>query len=221
MNVLVIAPHADDEILGVGASMVKWIAEGHRVVVCIVTRGYEPIFKKELIDQVLSEAKSCHEFLNISETILLNFPAAALEMSSRSSLNEKLGDVVQKVKPEIVFIPHPGDMQKDHQMIAESAMVALRPKYQHKVAAIYTYETLSETEWNIPNVSNTFIPNVYNDVSDYIDIKIKAMNYYASQLSDFPSPRSLQAIEALAKYRGSTVQVKAAEAFALVRQIMR
>lgn len=98
-------------------------------------------------------------------------------------------------------------------------MVALRPKYEHIVKQIYAYETLSETGWNIPNVQNEFIPNVYVDISEYLPKKLKAISLFKTQLSPFPNPRSIEAIEALAKYRGSTVNVKAAEAFSLVREI--
>ena len=98
-------------------------------------------------------------------------------------------------------------------------MVAVRPKYAHKISAVYAYETLSETEWNIPNTSNAFIPTVYTDISNYNDTKKQALAYFESQVSAFPDPRSLEAVEALAKYRGSTVKVNAAEAFMLIRQI--
>jgi len=219
MNILVIAPHADDEILGVGATIAKYRSEGHNVSICIATKGYEPLFSKELVDIIRKEVTLCHKLLGIKDTFFLDFPAAMIEKVNRNELNDKLYEVVDKVKPEIVFLPHFGDMQKDHQIIAEASMVALRPKYQHRVNTIYSYETLSETEWNIPHATNTFIPNVYIDVSNYISQKLEAMKQYQSQLSSFPNPRSLEAIEALAKYRGSTINVKAAEAFALIRQI--
>lgn len=220
MDILVIAPHADDEILGVGATMAKYIIQGHKVFVCIASKGYAPYFSEKLVETVLNEAVQCHAFLEIKKTFFLDLPAAMIETVNRSEINKKLYEVVNQVKPDIVFIPHYGDMQKDHQVIAEASMVALRPKYSHKVKMICSYETLSETEWNIPHASNTFIPNVYIDVSDYMIEKIGAMKKYQSQLAEFPNPRSIEAMEALAMYRGATVNVKAAEAFALVRQIL-
>jgi LmbE family N-acetylglucosaminyl deacetylase len=220
MVILVIAPHADDEIIGAGATIAKYIARGHSVYVCIATKGYPPLFSEELVNSVLNEAAQCHKFLGVAETFFLELPAADVESVDRNVINTKLGSVISEVKPDIVFIPHHGDMQKDHRIIASASMVALRPKYRHTVKIIYSYETLSETEWNIPHAANTFIPNVYNDVSGFMEKKLEAMKLYASQLSDFPNPRSLEAIEALAKYRGSTVNVKAAEAFSLIRLIM-
>ncbi len=220
MRILVVAPHPDDEIIGVGATIAKYVAQGHVVYVCITTKGIMPLFEDSLVAQTRSETICAHKEMEIEKTFFLDFPAVMLEQIPRHEINDKILTVVSEVEPDIVYIPHFGDMQKDHQIIAEAAMVALRPKYKHKVKAVYAYETLSETEWNIPHAANAFIPNVYVDVTGFIDKKIEAMKLYESQLADFPNPRSLEAIEALAKYRGSTINVKAAEAFMLIREIM-
>lgn len=219
MNVLVIAPHPDDEILGCGGTIAKHIAKGHDVYVCIVTRGKLPLFSDEGVKIVRKECADAHKYLGVKETIFLDFPAAMLEEIPRHELNDSLCHIVQRVKPEEVYIPHRGDMQLDHKMIADAAMVALRPKYEHVAKRIYAYETLSETGWDIPNTVNEFIPTVYNDISDYLDRKLQAMRFYQSQLAPYPNPRSIEALEALAKYRGSTVNKKAAEAFSLIREI--
>ncbi len=218
-RILVIAPHADDEILGVGGVMARNIAEGNEVYVCVVTRGEEPLFTKELVDKLRAETLAAHKFLGITKTYFLEYPAVMLEGVPRYKLNQSIMDVVSEVEPDEVYIPHAGDMQKDHQLVNEAVMVAVRPKYTHKISAVYAYETLSETEWNIPNTVNAFIPNVYVDIGSYIETKKKALAYFATQVSDFPDPRSLEAVEALAKYRGSTVKANAAEAFALIREI--
>lgn len=219
MNILVIAPHADDEVLGVGGTISRYVSEGNNVYICIATKGYEPPFSNILSEQVLKESERCHKLLGVKQTYYLDYPSAMLETIDRNKLNEKLLNVVNLVEPDIVFIPHFGDMQKDHEIIAKAAMVVLRPKYKHEISMIYSYETLSETEWNIPHVTNAFIPNVYVDISEFLTMKVEAMEQYQSQLFSFPHPRSLEAIKALAKYRGSTINVNAAEAFALIRQI--
>ena len=104
-------------------------------------------------------------------------------------------------------------------MTTEAAMVALRSKYPYTPKRIYAYETLSETGINTPSVHNAFIPNVYEDISDFLERKLEAMSFYKSQLHPFPDLRSLESVEALAKFRGATVNVKAAEAFMLIREI--
>ena len=142
-----------------------------------------------------------------------------LETVPRYELNGKLIKIVQTIKPEIVYIPHRGDMQLDHKITVDAAMVALRPKYNHIVKKIYSYETLSETGWDVPNVTNEFIPTCYKDITDYLDKKMEAMEVFTTQISDYPNPRSSKAIKVLAMYRGMNVNLYAAEAFSLVREI--
>lgn len=219
MKVLVIAPHPDDEILGVGGTIAKRTSVGDEVFVCIVTKGCEPLFREEFIEQGRDEAKRADSFLGVKETIFLDFPAVMLETVPRYELNGKISEVIQRIRPDEVYIPHRGDMQLDHQMVVDAAMVALRPKYEHVVKRIYAYETLSETGWNIPNTVNEFIPTVYEDISETLGRKLEAMEIFKSQLSEFPNARSIGAIDALAKYRGATVNVVAAEAFQLIREI--
>ena len=149
-RILVIAPHADDEVLGVGGVMARNIAEGNEVYVCVVTHGEEPLFPGELVDKLRGETIRAHEFLGIAKTYFLEYPAVMLEDVPRYKLNQSIADVIAEVEPEEVYIPHAGDMQKDHQLVNEAAMVAVRPKYAHRIRAVYAYETLSETEWNIP-----------------------------------------------------------------------
>ena len=219
MKVLVIAPHPDDEIIGVGGTIAKRTKAGDEVYVCVVTKGQEPLFKKDFIEQGRRECREADAKLGVKETIFLDFPAVMLETVPRYEFNGKISEVVQKINPDEVYIPHRGDMQIDHQIVVDAAMVALRPKYEHVVKRIYSYETLSETGWNVPNVVNEFIPTVYEDITNTIDEKLKAMNIFQSQLSAFPAARSIKAIEALSKYRGATVNVDSAEAFCLIREI--
>ena len=219
MVVLVVAPHPDDEIIGVGGTVAKRVANGDEVYVCVVTKGCRPLFSEESVDQVRAECREADAFLGVKETIFLDFPAVMLETVPRYELNQGLVDVVKRISPDEVYIPHRGDMQIDHQMVVDAAMVALRPKGVSTVKRIYSYETLSETGWNIPNTTNEFIPTVYEDISNFLETKIDAMEKFKTQLSPFPAARSTGAIEALAKYRGSTVNVNAAEAFCLIREI--
>lgn len=218
-RILVIAPHPDDEMIGVGGTVAKRAAHGDSVFVCVITKGVEPLFAAELVSRTRQECREADRLLGVRETIFLDFPAVMLETVPRYELNGKISEVVQRIKPDEVYIPHRGDMQLDHQMVVDAAMVALRPKYQHVVKRIYAYETLSETGWNIPNTVNEFIPTVYEDISDYIDAKLSAMRLFETQLEPFPAARSIGAIEALARYRGTTVGVTAAESFVLIREI--
>lgn len=219
MRVLIIAPHPDDEIIGVGGTIAKRVKAGDEVYVCIVTKGKSPLFNPDFIEQGRRECREADAKLGVKETIFLDFPAVMLETIPRYELNGKVAEVVQNIKPEEVYIPHKGDMQIDHQMVVDAAMVAVRPRGDDYPKRVYAYETLSETGWNIPNVTNEFIPTVYENITDTYDVKMEAMSVFKSQLAPFPAARSVGAIEALAKFRGATVSVEAAEAFSLVREV--
>lgn len=217
-RILVIAPHKDDETLGVGGTMIKKIEAGCEVCVCIVTSGKAPIFVED--DIGTNEAKRAHKMMGIKRAFFLDYPAAMLETVPRYELNARLIDIVKDIEPNEVYIPHIGDMQKDHQIVAHAAMVACRPKYSFAPKRIFAYETLSETGWNIPNIQNEFIPNVFVDIAQCLDKKIEALKCYKSQLGIFPDARSIEAVEALAKYRGALMSMEAAEAFMLIREIL-
>src|SRR5690606_794584 len=163
--------------------------------------------KKQRADLIKKEALAAHKILNVKETIFLDFPVVGLAHVPTIELNKEIHNIVKRIKPDIAFIPHKGDMHNDHAVVAESAMVALRPVSSPQLKEIYVYETLSETEWNIPSVDNAFIPNVYIDITKTLNKKLEAMECFKSQLYDFPHPRSLKAIESLAHLRGSTVCV--------------
>jgi N-acetylglucosamine malate deacetylase 1 len=218
-RILVVAPHPDDEILGCGGTIIRNIAEGNEVYVCVMTRGCLPLFDPERTEENRQHMLSCHQHIGIKKTFFLDFPAAMMERAERYEINGKLLDVVKAVQPDEAYIPHWGDMQKDHKMTAEAAMVAMRPKYMPQVKRIYGYETMSETAWNAPNVQNEFIPNVYVDISNYLEKKKEALAFFKMQISDFPDARSLEAIDALAKYRGAQMNMRAAEAFMLIREL--
>lgn len=214
MRILVFAPHNDDEVLGVGGTIAKYAKQGHEVYICEVTAWLQNM---ESANRLQQQAREAHDILGVKESIFLNLPVVHLKETDTHIKNKKFCEVVERVKPEIAFIPHTGDMHIDHAETAMAAMVALRPISNPQLKAIYAYETLSETEWNIPNVSNVFIPNTWSDIRETIAQKKKAMLCFKEQVHDFPHPRSIKAIEALAQLRGSTVGVTYAEAFSVIR----
>lgn len=218
MKVMVFAPHRDDEILGVGGTMLKRKAAGDHITVCLVT-AREGENLPDCTQRIHDEMKKAHAFIGVDQYIGFPFGANKLENFSRLDFNKAFDQAVKSVEPDEVYLPFWGDMQKDHQMSVDGAMVALRSKHKHAPRRIYTYETLSETGINVPSVNNTFVPTVYEDITDYLDAKLKAINFYQSQLHPFPDLRSVETVEALARFRGATVNVKAAEAFMLVREI--
>ena len=222
-KILVIAPHADDEVLGCGATMAKACAKGDEVFVLICTNasvGAPELFSAELIKQIRSEAVAAHRLIGIKETFFLDFPAPALDQHPRYKMSNEISGIIRKIGADTVYIPHRGDCHKDHAIIHECAMVACRPLANCTVKHVYAYETLSETEWGEPIAADFFVPVKYNTFSvDEFQKKLDAMSCFKSQLYPFPASRSLEAIEALAKYRGCTVSAERAEAFEVLRDI--
>ncbi len=211
MRILVFAPHNDDEVLGVGGTIAKYAKEGHEVFVCEATSGPNYV-------NMQNQARAAHDILGVKESFFLNLPVSRLKETGTPEKNAAFWDVVREVRPNAAFIPHIGDMHVDHEETALAAMVALRQLINPRLNAIYTYETLSETEWNIPNTANAFLPNVWSDITDTLEQKLAAMSCFTGQIKQFPHPRSLEAIRALAQLRGSTIGVAYAESFMLVRQ---
>ena len=214
-KILVFFSLNDDEILGVVGTIAKYIRENNEVYVCELTSDNSNV---ELMEQIKQEDKEAHNLLGIKETFYLELPVVAIKDTPTIEVNAKVKKIVEQVKPEIVFIPHKGDMHIDHVETAKAVMVAARPMENPQLKAIYAYETLSETEWNIPTVDNAFLPNCYSDITNYIELKKQAMACFKTQLKKFPHPRSLEAIEVLSKLRGSTIGVKYAESFMLIRK---
>jgi LmbE family N-acetylglucosaminyl deacetylase len=217
MKILIIAPHPDDEVLGCGGTIANHTKRRDEVHLCIVTKGYTPDWSKEFLKNRPKEVEKANKILGIKKTYFLDYPTVKLDTIPQKELNESISNVVNEVDPDIVYIPHKGDLNKDHRLVFETSLVVTRPG-NHKIKRILSYETLSETEWGQP--IEPFIPNVYVDISETFVTKIEAMNAYESELKQYPHPRSLEIIEALAKKRGSEVGVKFAEAFMLVRELV-
>lgn len=219
-RVVVIAPHPDDEILGVGGTIARLAHEGHDIFVAIVTHGDPSMFDPAFISQGRREALEAHRLLGVRDTIFMeSFPAALLDTVPHSQLNEALRKVLHDLKPKLLFIPFKGDVHLDHRLVFESALVAARPNSMQQIQAIYAYETLSETNWNAAPLTPGFLPNTYFDISAFLEVKLEAVRIYQSQLKPFPHERSLEAIRALARLRGATVGFEAAEAFVLIRSV--
>lgn len=219
-KVLVIAPHPDDEVLGCGGTIARHTNQGDEVYVLVVTRGAPDIYSFEAVEQGREELRAAHSLLKVSSVHFLDFPAPKVDTIPIYKLADAIGEVIRSLCPSIVYLPHGGDIHADHQAVYKAALVAARPINSCSVKRILCYETLSETEWSDPFGDSAFIPTVFVDITEHLDYKLKAMNCYHSQLQQPPHPRSLQGIETLARLRGATVSLPAAEAFMLVREIV-
>lgn len=218
--VLVVAPHPDDEVLGCGGVIARHVAKGDDVYVVVASKGAPDAFPPELVQQVRQEAAAANNVLGTKKLFFLDFPAPRLDSISTSLLAAALKDVVVQVHPGTVYLPHHGDIHSDHKAVYWATLVATRPNARFFPGRLLCYETSSETDWGAPIPCEAFVPTVFVDISQCLGAKLEAMKCYGSQLAPSPRARSLAAIEALARVRGSTVGVTAAEAFGLVREVL-
>jgi N-acetylglucosamine malate deacetylase 1 len=218
-NVLIVAPHPDDEVLGCGGTIKKLTSAGVSVYVLVVTRGKKELYSDERIENVRSEASEAHKILGVAETRFFDYPAPDLDMISLADLSRSISAVIQEYNVDTIYLPHLGDIHHDHKIVFNAGLVAARPTGSIKVRRIYAYETLSETEWAAPIGSEVFIPTRFVDINTVFQYKLQAIQCYKSQVRDFPNPRSLKAIEALAVLRGSMSGLMLAEAFMTIRTI--
>lgn len=221
-NVLVVAPHCDDEILGCGGTIAKYTASGHNVFIAIITNGHlgaPELFSKEGTEKVRAEALESHKILGVKDTFFLDFPAPRLDSIPAYQLSIRLSEIIKANSIEIMYIPHRGDIHKDHRITYEAALVAGRPINNTTVKKILAYETLSETEWAAPFADEAFIPTVFENIEPYLEKKLEAFKCFGTQIKEFPHSRSLKTIEILSNLRGATVGLSNAEAFMLIRDI--
>ncbi len=219
MKILVITPHPDDEVLGCGGTIKKYSQQKNEVYLCIVTKAYTPDWTNDFIKNRKKEIAEANKVLGIKKSFFLDLPTARLDTISQKKLNNLISKCVNKIKPEVVYIPYYGDLNNDHRLIFKASMVAVRPKPGSVIRKVLCYEVLSETEWAGPFLNSMFTPNVYIDISSTLKEKLKAMFCYKTELKDYPHPRSLKAINALVQKRGSEAGLEAAEAFMLIREI--
>jgi LmbE family N-acetylglucosaminyl deacetylase len=219
-RIVVIAPHPDDEVLGCGATIAKYVDMDYEVFVIVATKGIPEMYPEERIAKVRKDTREAHEFLGVKETFFLNFPAPKLNVFPECEISIAFSEILNTIKPSILFIPHPSDLHQDHKAVYRAAIVSARPINEHKTNMICCYETLSETNWFPVAVNNSFVPNLYIDVSNYFEKKLHAMEIFKFQIRQFPHCRSLEGMSALATYRGVTVGVAKAEAFVIERQII-
>ena len=218
MNVLVVAPHSDDEILGCGGTLFKHIRENDTVYSCIVTQAYTPEWSEHEIEERKVEINRVSELVGFKKVYCLDLPTVKLDSVPTKYINDMLYNIIREVKPEILYIPHCGDINRDHQIVFEAAMVASRPINDNVPKIILSYEVLSSTEWY---TQHAFNPNVFVDISQTLSMKIKAMSEYKHGLRIYPHPRSIEGIISLAKVRGMASGMKVAESFSLVREIIK
>ena len=216
---LVIAPHPDDDILGVGGYIRKLSDSGCEVNVLTVSGHLPPLYSEEAFATTVKEAANAHGLVGVSHCLYMKIPATTIGDVPINELNGKVADAVSSFKPSLVLCPYP-DRHIDHRLVFDAVMVATRPVGAGaNIRLLAAYETLSETHWNAPHIEANFVPNWVVDISDTIEIKKQALSCFESQISPFPGPRSIEAVEALSIFRGTQSGFAFGEGFHIIRMI--
>ena len=226
MKYLIIAAHPDDEVLGCGGSMAKWSKTGSEVHILILAEGVSARdmhrnreSRKADFSHLAQAAQKAGDILGIASVKLLSYPDNRMDSLDLLDVVKSVEEHIDKIKPEVVVTHHSSDLNIDHQVIHEAVMGACRPQPEQTVKRILSFEVVSSTEWQSSTFGNSFAPNWFEDVSETLELKIKALEAYESEMREWPHVRSIKAVEHLARWRGASVGCEAAEAFILVRGI--
>jgi len=215
MRILVIAPHPDDETIGAGGTIARSVAEGSEVYLCIVTQGYSPPWPEDIVETQRRQVEAVQKVLGIKQVFFLGFPTVKLNTVPNTELTSALQKVVGEVRPEAVFTSSACDINQDHRIVFDATLVATRPLPGSSVRRLLCYEVGPTGRFG----NGVFVPNVYIDISDFLEKKLDAMRCYKTELQEPPHPRSLEGLKLLALERGMGVGLKAAECFQLVREV--
>ena len=214
-KVLILSPHADDEILGCGGFISKYSKKNYHINVLILTNaniGAPEIYSSQKIKKIRNEAKIANKVIGTKNLFFENLPAVNLNNYPLYKISSIIDKYIANIDPEIILIPSANDIHDDHKIIFKAAKVSMRPNRKKNLKKILSYEVLSETEWN--ENEKSFNPNYFISLNKSdIDKKIKAFKKYKSQVKKFPHPRSEEAIMNLSRVRGSQSFMKYAEAY--------
>lgn len=225
-KVLIVAAHPDDEVLGCGATIAKHVTKGDEVRVLVMAEGITSRDKsrdtksnKDKLSKLAVAANKAGEVLGVSRVILCNFPDNRMDSVDLLDIVKVVEEVVGDYSPEIVYTHHPADLNIDHRRVHDAVMTACRPEPFCKVKTILLFEVASSTGWGSSGHNSGFIPNWFVDISDVLSLKIKALEIYQEEMRNWPHARSISAIEHLARWRGASVGLEAAEAYVLGRNL--
>ena len=216
MRVLAISAHPDDETIGAGGTLARHVAEGDEVFWCVVTQGYNPPWPDQVLEAAQRQVNAVQRVMGFSEVFRCGFPTVKLNTVPHMELTSAIQAVVDKVLPEVVYAPPLCDINPDHRLVCEAALVATRPLPGCTVKRVLSYEIGPTVRYG-PTASQ---PNVYVDIAAYLYKKLQAMACYHTELREYPHPRSLRGLEQIARERGLSVGLEAAECFQLLREVV-
>lgn len=219
MNVLVLSAHPDDEILGPGGTLARHALDGDSVHAVILSEGTTSRYAPDMMATLERSGQQAAAKIGMSSIRFEAFPDQRLDTVPLVEITQRIEAIVEELAPEVVYTHFPNDVNADHGVVARAAWTACRPYRFPGVRRFLVFETPSSTEWAWPLADGGFSPNVSVDISATLDAKVAALECYASELRDYPHPRSARAIRERAAFWGSRVGRTAAEPFILLREV--
>ena len=218
-DILVVAAHPDDEVLGCGGTIARHAAEGDNVHILILAEGATARDGSggEELTALRAAARNAAEVLGAEPPDFLGLPDNRLDRLPLLDVIKPIEAVVANVKPAVVYTHHGGDLNVDHRVVHQAVLTACRPLPDSPVRAIYAFETVSSTEWASPD-DEPFRPTRFVDITEQLERKLKALGAYGMEVRPAPHARSLENVSALATHRGAGAGLTAAEAFMVVRE---
>lgn len=216
-KILVIAVHPDDETLGCGGTILKHKKNNNQVYWLILTKANPNITHYDNIEKIqLKYIKQVAGEYNFDGWKQLNFLTTTLDEYPFGKIVREIDNYIRQIEPSIIYYHHFGDVHSDHR-IASEAISSSTKNYRYPfIEKIFSFETLSETEFAPSIRNNVFVPNVFNDISIYMERKLQIMKLFTTEQMPEPLPRALSTIKALGRLRGSRIGVEYAEAFTLL-----
>tara|TARA_B100001540_G_scaffold295173_1_gene295737 strand:+ start:2197 stop:2886 length:690 start_codon:yes stop_codon:yes gene_type:complete len=227
LNVLVVAAHPDDEILGMGGTILKHASRNDNVTIVYLATGItarkssskiksteDKKLQKDILE-LRQDALKAAKILKVKNVKFYDFPDNQMDSITLLKVVKAIEKEIKLVKPQRVYTNHYGDLNIDHKIVSNATITACRP-LNGPVKEIFSFEVLSSTEWSIPY---SFKPNYFVNIKKQLPKKIKAMEKFKGEIRDFPHPRSSKNMNYVAGRWGSVSGFEAAEAFEIIRKI--
>lgn len=227
-KILVFAAHPDDEVLGCGATIAGHIASGDEVHVVILAEGVtsrdekrDRVQRQTELTELGIAAKKANDILGSHTLTLHDFMDNRMDSVDLLDIVKVVEHHIDRIKPQTVYTHHASDLNIDHQRIHQAVATACRPHPFQPVNTLLFFEVPSSTEWQPSGSAIPFVPNWFVDVSATIAVKLKALKEYECEMRSWPHSRSIESVEYLARWRGTSVGLEAAEAFVVGRNLVK
>ncbi|WP_415380066.1 PIG-L deacetylase family protein [Halosimplex sp. TS25] len=225
MSVLCIVAHPDDEVLGVGGTLARHAAVGEDVHVCILSDGVTSRYDDESaaddeIERRRDRARRACETLGATMSCY-GFPDNSFDTVPLLDLVQTVETELEDHDPRVVYTHHYGDLNVDHELTCRATLTAARPLPESSVDRVLAFETLSASEWAVPESGNAFQPTSFVDVTGHLETKVDALSVYEGELRDRPHPRNIETVRDNARVWGAKAGISAAEPFEVLREVRR